>query len=137
MREELFELALAEFKENPLFGTGNLFYSYEVAGGVYEAPAHNFVLVTLNAYGSIGMLLVVAMVFLLLLQMGVFRFKEKKIWEYLFLCLLTFGIYLGVGRVQATVYDFQVMPVLFVILGAFSMFLEEEKTEKTQENDPV
>jgi hypothetical protein len=42
-----------------------------------------------------------------------------------------------VGLVQATVYDFQVMPVLFVILGAFSMFLEEEKTEKTQENDPV
>jgi hypothetical protein len=69
--------------------------------------------------------------------MGVFRFKEKKIWEYLFLCLLTLGIYLGVGLVQATVYDFQVMPVLFVILGAFSMFLEEEKTEKTQENDPV
>lgn len=130
MRADLLNLSLERVKQNVLFGTGDVFYSYQVGEETFEAPAHNFIFASLNCYGLVGLLLLVALVVAILRQMGFFRLKDKETLYARLLFTLTLCMYFGEGMVQATVYDVLVMPVMFTVFAAFSKSLQLTDTER-------
>ena len=97
---------------------------------VFDAPAHNFIFATLNCYGLIGLLLLMAMVVAMLRQIHFFRFKDKATLYARLLFTLALCMYFGEGMVQATVYDMLVMPVMFTVFAAFSLSLQQTDTER-------
>lgn len=130
MRADLLNESLKRVKQNVLFGTGEVFYHYEVGEEVFDAPAHNFIFATLNCYGLVGLLLLMAMVVAMLRQIHFFRFKDKATLYARLLFTLALCMYFGEGMVQATVYDMLVMPVMFTVFAAFSLSLQQTDTER-------
>lgn len=130
MRADLLKMSLERVQKNVLFGTGDVFYSYQVGEEIFEAPAHNFIFATLNCYGLVGLLLLVAMVVAILRQMNFFRFKDTATLYPRLLFTLTLCMYFGEGLVQATVYDVLVMPVMFTVFATFGLSLQQTDTER-------
>lgn len=136
MRNDLLRMSVEQVKANPLFGTGDVLFSYDVAGQTFEAPAHNFILATLNCYGLVGLLLLVILVFSILIRNRAFCIFDTCAQETRLLFLLTLVAYFGMGMVQATVYDMQIMPLMFIELAMFSQaimweYSAMEEREKT------
>lgn len=131
MRENLIRFSLEEFRKNPLIGTGNVLFAhnYNSFTEIVQAPAHNMVLQTLNCYGLIGLLLLVALVITLLLKIRLFRIKEGAWGERLSL-LAIFLIYFGMSMYQATAYDILVMPTMFACIAAFAGKLQDHAGAK-------
>jgi len=124
MRADLLNMSIERVRENPLFGTGDVFYSYVVGEETFEAPAHNFVFASLNCYGLIGLFLLVALVLSIMWSVHLFRLKDRPTLYPRMLFLLTLVVYFGEGMVQATVYDVLVMPLMFIVFAAFALSLK-------------
>ncbi len=115
MRSALLEESIKQVKKNPLFGTGDVFYAFDVNGEIFDAPAHNFVFATLNCYGIIGALFIFLIFVIMVSKTGIFNLQGfLKIGPACILILISF---FSIGMLQATVYDMQVLPVLAILLG--------------------
>ncbi len=121
MRADLSRMSIERIKENVLFGTGDVFYDYSVAGEVFAAPAHNFIFATMNCYGLIGLLLLMGLVVCTLFSIGAFWFRQKGKFRLRMLMFVTLIAFFGVGLIQATVYDMMVMPTMFIALAGYAL----------------
>lgn len=121
MRADLSRMSIERIKENVLFGTGDVFYDYFVAGEVFAAPAHNFIFATMNCYGLIGLLLLMGLVVCTLFRIGAFWFRQKEKFHLRIFVFVTLIVFFGVGLIQATVYDMMVMPTMFVALAGYAL----------------
>lgn len=121
MRKDLSMMSIERIKENVLFGTGDVFYDYFVAGEVFAAPAHNFIFATMNCYGLIGLLLLMGLVICTLFSIGAFWFRQKEKFHLRIFVFVTLIVFFGVGLIQATVYDMMVMPTMFVALAGYAL----------------
>ena len=119
------QFSIDEIKKNPLFGTGDVFFTHEYEGmdGTIEAPAHNVILQTMNCYGLIGVLMVVGTLIAI-----VFRSKFlslKKHFLYPLSGLLVIVVFLGISLIQATAYDILVLPVMISCVSTFAVLNKE------------
>ena len=56
MRSALLQQGIQEFKNNPVFGSGDLYYTYDLGYKTMEQTAHNFLVECRVCYGIIGTL---------------------------------------------------------------------------------
>lgn len=115
-RKGLMQRSLEQIKENPLFGTGKLFYIDTIEGiGVFNQSAHNGILETLNGYGIIGLFII-----LQLLYSMVFKrlFHYKTFFRYPDLAIII-AVFLVYGMVQPLVYDEVLLPLVLIIVAMY------------------
>lgn len=115
-RKGLMKRSIEQIKENPLFGTGKLFYVDTIEGiGVFNQSAHNGILETLNGYGIIGFFVI-----LLLLYFVIFRglFYYKSFFKYPELTIII-TVFLFYGMVQPLVYDEVILPLVLIEMALY------------------
>lgn len=132
MREALTELSLEEVRKNPWIGTGTVLFPHRYNRGkqIIDAPAHNIFLQTLNCYGVIGLVLLMALILTLVIKTGLFRLKEGHLSDRVSL-FTVLVLYFGISLIQATAYDVLVMPTAFICIAVLAASIQPEN----QQND--
>ena len=130
MRKTLSKLSLEEVRKNPWIGTGTALFPHRYNQGrqIIDAPAHNIFLQTLNCYGVIGLLLLMALILTLILKTGLFRFKEGHLADRIFLFTVLI-LYFGISLIQATAYDVLVMPTAFICMAVLAASIQPENQQ--------
>ena len=127
MRADLLEYGLAEFKKNPLFGTGNIYYTYHISGWTFEQETHNFIVQTLAGYGIVGLVFCAILLILIMLQTGMFNFKNIKRLSFMLENYSVIMFFFGLGMVQPAVYNTQLLPLMMTLFA----YLELNKNENS------
>jgi len=130
MRKTLSKRSLKEFRKNPWIGTGTALFPHRYNQGrqIIHAPAHNIFLQTLNCYGIIGLILLIALILTLIIKTRLFRLKEGRSIDriYLFTVLI---LYFGISLIQATAYDVLVMPTAFICMAVLAASIQPNNQE--------
>ena len=119
MRAQLMKQGLDEVWKNPIFGTGDLYYTYDLGYKTMEQTAHNFIIESLVCFGIVGTLMIIALLLNILRQFGFFRrktFRSWRIWVYILVISL---YYLALGMVQPSVYNTLLCPMFFIGLAYY------------------
>lgn len=130
MRFALLKQGIAEVKKNILFGTGDLYYTYDMGYKTMEQTAHNFIIESLVCFGLIGTLLILGLFILILINFGFFTktgFKNRKPWMFiLFSCFYYFAF----GLTQPSVFNTLVCPTFVMVIAYYGRLLcpENEKS---------
>lgn len=134
MRSVLMQQGLAEFKENPLFGTGDLYYTYDLGYKTMEQTAHNFLLECLVCYGLVGTVLVLLLLLALLWSCGFFRKESLGLWRSWLSVLLVLFYYFAFGMVQPSVFNTLVCPTFAIVMVYYGQLLWPEGERKPEKN---
>ena len=117
LRKRLNDFGIAEFKKNPLFGTGNVYLDINDFGYPARVPVHNGVLQMLVSFGLIGTVLLIAMVLLWLWEN---RPNKRPVFSANMLnLLLLLCLYGALAMVQATSFDHMVLPSALLCAAVF------------------
>lgn len=130
MRSDLQKQGIAEFKKNPLFGTGDLYYTYDMGYKTMEQTAHNFILECLVCYGIVGTAAIICMLAGMLCQCGFlrkFRFNEITYRAFLLLVMLH---YFALGMVQPSVFNTLLCPLFALLLAYYGRLILPEAEQK-------
>lgn len=123
MRADLLQLGIREFQKNPIFGTGDLYYTYDMGYKTMEQTAHNFLVECLVCYGVIGTALIAALLFGMIGLCGFFRrFKLDGIPNRVYLLLVMFH-YFALGCVQPSVFNALLCPLFAALLGYYGKLI--------------
>lgn len=123
MRGELLQRGIREFKKSPIFGTGDLYYTYDMGYKTMEQTAHNFLVECLVCYGIIGTLLIAALVVGMLIGCGLFRkFKWAELPNRVYLLLVMFH-YFALGCVQPSVFNTMLCPLFAILLAYYGRLI--------------
>lgn len=126
MRKRLVQMGLDEVKKNPLFGTGDVMYWYQVSEAYgFMQSSHNFLIETIICYGGIGLLMIAALFISMLIEAKLFTKRALCRWNYTVALLLTVLFYFAFGFVQPTVYDFFICPLFVLVIAAYRKVLQE------------
>ena len=126
MRKRLVQMGLDEVKKNPLFGTGDVMYWYQVSETYgFMQSSHNFLIETIICYGGIGLLMIAALLISMLIEAKLFTKMALCRWNYTVALLLTVLFYFAFGFVQPTVYDFFICPLFVLAIAAYRKVLQE------------
>lgn len=118
MRKKLVQLGVNEVKKNPLFGTGDVMYWYQVNKTYgFMQSSHNFLLEAVICYGLIGSAMIAALFISLLAEAKLFTKRALQRWNYTVVLALTAVFHFAFGFVQPTVFDIFICP-LFVLTAA-------------------
>ena len=123
MRAELMAAGRAEVRKNPIFGTGDLYYTYDLGYKTMEQTAHNFIIESIICYGLVGTAMIALLLLCILKQCGIFRkesFKQWRVWVYIPAVLV---YYLAFGMVQPSVYNTLVCPIFAVAVAYYGDLL--------------
>ncbi len=118
MRSDLLKLGVEEVKKNFLFGTGNLFYTYDLGYKTMEQTAHNFLVESMVCFGLIGTLMIAAIVIFMVSSCGMFKKSTVCSWQKKISVLAVLFHYFAFGMVQPSVYNALLCP-LFALLMAY------------------
>ena len=132
MRGELLQRGIREFKKSPVFGTGDLYYTYDMGYKNMEQTAHNFLVECLVCYGMIGTLMIAALVLGMLIGCGLFKkFKWAELSNRIYL-LLSMCHYFALGCVQPSVFNTFLCPLFALLLAYYgSLILPEQPARKS------
>lgn len=125
MRNDLMKMGIDEISKNPLIGTGNVTFLYPVGEYEFQQSSHNFLLETLNCYGVIGLLFIIAFIVVALYNSKVFSRKNKGPWQNKASVLLTFAIFFAMGSLQPLVFNILLCPVFMMLFANFDMIAKE------------
>ena len=125
MRSDLMNMGIAEIKKNPLLGTGNVTYLYDVSGYTFEQSSHNFLIEALVCYGIIGVLGIVALIISAIYKSKIISRKNKGPWQNKISILLTFAVFFAMGCLQPLVFNILVCPVFMIIFAVYDMTAQE------------
>ncbi|MEG2429761.1 MAG: O-antigen ligase family protein, partial [Oscillospiraceae bacterium] len=118
-REQLQKYGIKQFKQNVLFGNGNVLYDYKnpenPEKGGQSASAHNFIIEFLVAFGIIGTLLFAAWFVFLFIPI---IFNKKTSWWEKFDILILLFVIVSFGFVQQMLFNFIVLPIFAATIGA-------------------
>ena len=131
MRSELMKAGIAEFQKFPLFGTGNVFFPYQI--GIYnlEQEAHNFIIETLAGYGIIGLLFCAGLIFTILYSCGILSLKRKEALKEKLSVLCVLAFFFALASVQAILYSVFTLPVLLCVLAFFDKVIHRIEENPT------
>lgn len=118
MRIDLIKMGLAQIKQNPLFGTGDVFYSYDMSEDrIVEQSSHNFLIESMVAFGAIGTVLLGTLIMLMLKDVmqfqrvsGGIKAVDVTVWVVVF-------YFFAFGFVEPTVFDQMTLPVFTIVLA--------------------
>ena len=126
MRSDLQAQGKAEFKKNPLFGTGDLYYTYDMGYKTMEQTAHNFILECLVCYGIVGTAAIIVMLVSMLAQCGMLRkFTLQELSNRVFLLLVMLH-YFALGMVQPSVFNTLLCPLFGLLLAYYGSLILPE-----------
>ena len=130
MRSDLQNLGIQEFKKNPVFGTGDLYYTYDMGYKTMEQTAHNFIIECLVCYGVVGTIGIFLMLVGMLCQCGLIRkFRLKDITYRVFVLLVMFH-YFALGMVQPSVFNTLLCPLFALLLAYYGRLILPEAQQK-------
>ena len=135
MRSELVKLGLEQIKQNPLFGTGDLYYTYDLGYMKLDQTSHNFILESLISYGILGTLMILALFIAILAESKILCKTMLHSWRFRVSTLGLMIYYFAFGLVQPSVYNTLLCP-LFILVLAYSentLSNESSPTIKSQE----
>lgn len=127
MRSDLLNQGITEVKKNILFGTGDLFYSYDMGYKVMEQTAHNFIVETLVSVGIIGFLLIALIILMMLIKGNFFKGIFSHEWQTKIAAFLAIIYYFAFGMVQPSVYNTLVCPIFFFVVYYYARCFSTEK----------
>ncbi len=127
MRSDLLKQGINEAKKNIFFGTGDLFYSYDMGYKVMEQTAHNFIVETLVSVGLIGFLLIALIVLTILINGNFFKGIFSLGYQTKIAAFLSIIFYFAFGMVQPSVYNTLVCPIFFFVVYYFARCFSTEK----------
>lgn len=136
MRLDLMYLGVQQVKQNPLFGTGDLYYTYAVSETqIFEQTAHNIIIETLCCYGLIGFLQIF-FILVMIIKNTIKSFKKSN--QTILnspICEIGIAIisYFTVSMVQPLGYDSLVFPILIITIIVMSQFLVKEERHVQQQ----
>lgn len=121
MRGVLVAQGVEEIRKNPLFGTGNVFFTYELNKDyTFQQTSHNFVIETMNCYGAVGLVFIAALFLVMLFGTGIFKKSSHCQWRLKVAMLLTIVYYFALGFVQPIVYSPMLCLLFVILMAAFS-----------------
>jgi hypothetical protein len=124
MRADLMKLALVEVRKAPVFGTGDLYYTYQMTYKTMEQTAHNFILESLVSYGIVGTAMIAVLLLSLLISSGFFAWKKLTCWRSRAGAFGMLLYFFALGMVQPSVYNTLLCPLFAVLIeyyhGVFS-----------------
>lgn len=124
MRMDLIKWGLAQIKQNPLFGTGDVLYPYGMSEDrIVEQSSHNFLIESMVAFGAIGTVLLGALIVLMLKDVmqaqrasGGIKAVDVTVWMAVF-------YFFAFGFVEPTVFEQMTLPVFIIILAEHQKIL--------------
>lgn len=129
MRATLLKQGINEVKKNILFGTGDLYYTYDMGYKTMEQTAHNFIVECLVCFGLIGTAMILGLLLFMLVDFGFFSkkgFKNHKQW---FFILLVCFYYFAFGMAQPSVFNTLVCPTFVIVFSYHGRLLCPEKSD--------
>ena len=126
MRKALVQLGIDQIKLNPMFGTGDVTYEYQL--GDYKAvqSSHNFLIETLICYGAVGLLIIAALFIALVVDTKLFARSIWVAWKQKVVLVLTILFYFAFGFVQPIVFSPIICPLfVFSVAMCRETVLEE------------
>lgn len=123
MRSDLMKQGMAEIRKNPIFGTGDLYYTYDLGYKTMEQTSHNFIIESLVCYGIVGTVMIALLLLEIFKQCGFFRKESIKNWRIWASILLVSLYYFAFGMVQPSVFNTLVCPVFFVSIAYYGELL--------------
>ncbi len=128
MRAALIKQGIQEVKKNFLFGTGDLYYTYDMGYKTMEQTAHNFLIECLVCFGLIGTLMIFALLLSLLIDFGFFSKKGIKNYkQWMFIVLICF-YYFAFGMAQPSVFNTLVCPTFVMVITYHGRLLCPDKS---------
>ena len=103
----------------------NVTFLYTVGEYKIQQSSHNFLLETLNCYGVIGLLFIIAFIVIALYNSKVFSRKNKGPWQNKASVLLTFALFFAMGSLQPLVFNILLCPVFMMLFANFDMIAKE------------
>lgn len=119
MRSELVKMGLEQVKLNPFFGTGDLYYSYDLGYMKLDQTSHNFIIESLVCYGILGTLMIAVLFIAILVECKIICKPLLKLWRFKVSAAGTMVYYFAFGMVQPSVYNTLLCPLLFLLLAYF------------------
>ncbi len=116
MRADLLKQGIEEVKKNFLFGTGDLYYTYDMGWKTMEQTAHNFLVECLVCFGLIGTLMILASLLSILIDFGFFSKKGIKNYKQWTFILLVCFYYFAFGMAQPSVFNTLVCPTFVMVI---------------------
>ena len=126
MRQDLINMGIEQVKQNPIFGTGNVTYSYFVSGYTIQQSSHNFLIEALICYGIIGVLLIIVLILLALYKSKIFSRKNKGPWQNKISVFLTFVVFFAMGSLQPLVFNSLLCPVFMMLFANYDKIAQED-----------
>ena len=123
MRSDLVKLGLEEVRKNVFFGTGNLFYTYDLGYKTMEQTAHNFIIESLVSFGLIGTLMIAAIVFFMVGGCGMFKKLTICSFRNKISVLAVLFHYFAFGMVQPSVYNALLCPLYALLMAYYASIL--------------
>lgn len=108
----LMKTGIEQIKQNPLFGTGDVFYF----DGLVTQSSHNFIIETLTCYGIIGFAILGGLLFFIVSKTGFFSKKTRGRLIYKVSIVLTAFYFFGISMVQPIMYNSMICPLFLLIL---------------------
>ncbi len=128
MRQELVNLGLDEIKENPVFGTGNVLFLYEVNDEYStQQSSHNFLIESMICYGAVGTVLLAVLYIVLIVTTGFFEKRGKAVRFSKIGIVLLVMYYFALGFVQPTVFDPMISPLFALAAASFSKEMKKDE----------
>lgn len=118
MRSDLIKIGVSEILKNPLLGTGNVLYEYEVGEYTFQQSSHNFLIEAIVCYGILGLLIIIAFIVAVIIKSKAFSHKGNINWQSRITILIISAVFFAIGCLQPLVFNVLLCP-LFLLLFAY------------------
>jgi hypothetical protein len=126
MRSTLMKEGIKQVKLNPLFGTGDLYYTQDLGYMKQNLTAHNFLLETIVSYGLIGFMMIAAIFVAILLETKILCKSLLTRWGHRIAVLMVFFYFFAFGMVQPSVYNSLLCPLFMLVISHFGLQFTEQ-----------
>lgn len=122
MRNDLMNQSIAQFLENPVFGTGKVLFIYKVGEENYVQSGHNAILETLNCYGIFGTVLIMLYLSYKIKKSKLFGIKEiYKSYNIQLIYVISIMFFVE-SMVEPIAYDILVLPLYVICISSLIIF---------------
>ena len=126
MRSTLMKEGIKQVKLNPLFGTGDLYYTQDLGYMKQNLTPHNFLLETIVSYGLIGFVMIAALFVAILLETKILCKSLLTQWKRRIAVLMVFFYFFAFGMVQPSVYNSLLCPLFMLVISHFGLQFTEQ-----------
>ena len=129
LRSALMREGLKQVKQNPVFGTGDLYYTYDLGYMKQNLTSHNFLIESIVSYGLIGLSMIAALFVAILLETKILCKAILTNWKRRLLVLIVMFYYFAFGMVQPSVYNTLLCPLFLLVISHFGFLIENTNTD--------